>query len=437
MRLLKKPMRKNNHFILNEHKCLFVTKDGKFTKQRDGNIGVPKKVFEEVETYVLKSEDDGIFALVPGYKNSLGKVLQAQQFVGIIETKSGIVIEILPKITEIHSRADTIKNREVFLKMLRTLRSSPFKHLNTAHLNTQKFHLLEIFIAMFLEELTALVKRGVRQNYTQYTGNMSFLKGKLKLKEQMKKNSIHKDRFFVEYDEFSADIPENRLIKKTLKYLYAKSGNSKNQQRIREFLFVFDEVPTSQNIEKDFSQVFITRQMAHYEIILQWCRVFLNKESFTAFKGDSVAVAILFDMNRIFEDYVYSCLRKTKNQKVLGQVATQYLVQEPKRFRLKPDLLIDDNIVGDTKWKIIKKERDVSQADMYQMYAYSQKYERKEVWLIYPKNNDFSCSWKTEYFFDEGHSLKIKCFDQYCPTKFQAGGVRTGKPDSAILLQKP
>lgn len=408
-------MKQLKHLVLNEYKCLFVTPDGQYSiRGNNGHIGVPKRIYDEVETFVLQSKNDECYALQPCYKPRLGKVLQAQQFVGIIETKSGTTIEILPKITEVHNENDRKRTREVFLKMLATLKDSPFLKLDTAHLNIQKFHLLEIFITLFLQELTALLKQGIRQNYSPVVENSPFLKGKLKLKAHLKHNFVHKERFYVEYDQFSADIPENRLIKKTLEYLYCLSRSWANQQRIREFLFVFDEVPVSQNITKDFAKVHLSRQMQHYQLVLQWCRIFLKQQSFTTFKGDSVAFAILFDMNRVFEDYVYSCLKRNPEyQDVQAQVETKHLVAVPKRYYLRPDLLIGKNIIADTKWKLIEDEKSISQADMYQMYAYSQKYDREEVWLLYPKSEKFCKSWETQYYFDveKTKSLRVLCFD--------------------------
>ena len=44
----------------------------------------------------------------------------------------------------------------------------------------------------------------------------------------------------------------------------------------------------------------------------------------------------------------------------------------------------------DTKWKIIKDEKDISQTDMYQLYAYGTKYQNcSKVYLIYPHNDNY------------------------------------------------
>lgn len=404
-------MKKHEHLVLNEFRCLFVDKQGKYSRTgNDGDIGVPKQVFEEIETFVLQSEKNDCFALKPGYKRKYGTILQAQQFVGVIETHNGTVIEILPKINENGSEDAT---RKTFLKMLASLRDSPFVELNSADLKTDRFHLLEVFITLFVRQLDTLIKKGIRQNYSPVRENSPFLKGKLQLKEHLQYNSVHRERFFVEYDQFCSDIPENRIIKETLQYLYKRSRSWSNQQRLREFMFVFDEVPTSKNVQQDCKKIQINRQMHHYQTVIEWCKIFLKQKSFTTFSGNAVAFAILFDMNRIFEDFVAAQLKKQLDESVRAQVASKYLVERPKKFRLRPDILIGDDIVADTKWKLISGIQDISQADMYQMYAYAKKYERDEVWLIYPKSQGFQASWQTGYhFYEQGDQrVCVLCFD--------------------------
>jgi len=296
--------------------------------------------------------------------------------------------------------------------MLKTLKDSPFKTFNTANLNLAKLPLLEVFISMFLDEVDKLVKQGIKKDYITKEENLKFLKGKLKLNTQIKKNFIHKERFFVEYDEFLSDRVENRIIKTNLKYLYKLSKSNKNQQRIREFLFVFDEVKDSFNIKVDFQKVKINRLLKHYEQVLLWSKVFLLNKSFTPYKGDSVAFALLFDMNKLFESYVGSFIKK-RCKNVILQDKGKYLVKEPKKFALKPDIVINDGeIIMDTKWKILSEEKQndgINQADMYQLYAYGTKYKNcKKLYLIYPKDENV----KSQTFkFNDDLILHIEFFD--------------------------
>jgi len=295
--------------------------------------------------------------------------------------------------------------------MLKTLRKSPFKNFNMAHLKSSKMPLLEIFISMFLEELAKLVQKGIKSDYIAKEENIKFLKGKLLMGGQIKHNTIHKERFFVQYEEFSADRVENRLIKTTLAYLYEKSKSNKNQQRIREFLFVFDEIEISHTIKTDFSKVKLNRQMKDYEQLLLWCKTFLLENSFSPYRGHDVAFALLFDMNLLFESYVGHYLRK-KGFDVSVQDRGKYLVESHNKFALRPDIVIRGNdkiIIADTKWKIIKDEKDISQADMYQLFAYGKKYANQKLYLIYPKSTDKQP--KLSYRYENGLDLKVYYFD--------------------------
>jgi len=371
---------------------------------------IEKSTFEELEKFVLENE---LSYLKLTIKKGYGKVLQAQNYVGVIQTKNGTTIEILPKIQ--NKNEEELK--KLFLKMLKTLRNSPFKNFNKAHLKTDKMPLFEIFISMFLDELDKLIKKGIKKDYISKEDNLNFLKGKLKIKEQIRKNFIHKEKFFCEYDEYLSDRVENRIIKTALKFLYKKSKLNKNQKRIREFLFIFDDVSISKNIKADFENINLNRLMKDYNNVLLWAKIFLLNESFSNYRGKHIAFALLFDMNKLFESYVYYVLRK-QYKNIRFQDKKHYLIyneQKKGQYKLVPDIVINiDNgtIIMDTKWKILNQEKDINQSDLYQMYAYATKYKNcKKIYLVYPKDEFIELK---KYFFNkekERPSLEIIFFD--------------------------
>lgn len=355
--------------------------------ERIYQYSIGKKDFFDIENFILKNSDENAPFLSIG-SGSGGKFIQARNYVGVLQTKSGLTIEILPKIAE---KNNTERSKAVLIKMLKTLKNFPFKSSNLASLKTQNLPLLEIFISMFLCELETLVKKGIKSDYVMLEDNLKFLRGKLNINEQIKRNSIHKERFYVEYSEFLNDIKINQIIKTTLKFLYKKSNSSKNQQKIRELLFIFDEVSTCEDYKNFFTNYTINRQVKHYEQTLLWCKIFLLGNSFTPHKGDDLAFALLFDMNTLFESYVGNFIKK-KRADVSLQHSEKHLIENPKSFRLRPDIFLKDKFIADTKWKIIRqdineseKKYKISQADLYQLYAYGKKYECGELYLIYPK----------------------------------------------------
>ena len=364
-----------------------------------------KKDFGDIENFILKNSDENapFLRIASGVG---GKFIQARNYVGVLQTKSGLTIEILPKIAD---KNDAERSKTVFIKMLRTLKNFPFKSSNLASLKTQNLPLLEIFISMFLCELEALVKKGIKSDYVALEENLNFLKGKLNINEQIKRNSIHKERFYVGYSEFLSDIKINRIIKTTLKFLYKKSNSSINQQKIRELLFIFDEVLECEDYKNFFAKLVMNRQVKHYEQTLLWCKIFLLGNSFTPHKGDDLALALLFDMNALFENYVGNFIKKSFPSTIL-QHSGKHLVEEPKSFKLRPDIFLKGKFIADTKWKIVSSRDDISQADLYQLYAYGKKHECDKLHLIYPKIDDIRQ--KTMKFrYDDEMLLEILYFD--------------------------
>ncbi|MGJ0301568.1 McrC family protein [Aliarcobacter cryaerophilus] len=395
----------------------FILKEFEYLQYKDNTKDnfIKKETFVSLEKFVLENEETAQYLKITT-KKGFGKVLQAQNYVGVIQTKDGTTIEILPKI----KNATIEKSKEILIKMLKTLKNSPFKNSSVANLKSSKIPLFEIFISMFLEELAKLVQKGIKSDYIKKEENLKFLKGKLKISEQIKYNTIHKERFFVAYEEFLSDRVENRLIKTTLQFLYNKSKLNKNQQRIREFLFVFDEIEISHNIKTDFSKIKLNRQMKDYEQVLLWCKTFLFENSFSPYKGNDIAFALLFDMNLLFESFVYSYLKKSSNfQDIKSQDRTHYLAYENGigRFRLKPDIVINGGkIIADTKWKILSEDKaynGVLQDDMYQLYAYGTKYANCEkIYLIYPFD-ELIIKNSYNYFKNKELKLDILFFDVY------------------------
>lgn len=386
--------------------------------ERFGPDRVGAKAFDELKRFASYEDNSRILTLDGG-----GQALKARNYVGVIETKSGFVLEILPKIA---NEGDSYPwTKKMLFEMLRPLKDSPFVKSEMASLKTQKFTLLEVFIGMFAAEVNHLVRRGIKSDYIATEENQPFLKGKLLLGEQIRHNLVHQERFFVRYDRYSPDRPENRLIRSTIDLLLKKSRSNRNQQLLRELRFVFDEVEPSSHIASDLGRCKNDRTLAHYTQTMAWCRLFLAGESFTTYRGKELAFALLFPMERIFESFVAHCLKRHSTLNIKTQHSKHWLVENHEdrgMFRLRPDLVAfnDDEVafVADTKWKQIDS-RDrankygISQADMYQLFAYGKKYNASRLYLVYPATENFLPDLDIAPFCYEkdGIALCVKAFD--------------------------
>jgi len=333
-----------------------------------------------------------------GYKRNVGDTITIKNYVGLIQMKNGFQIQILPKIAFADGDVkEHTKTKKVFLHMLRSMRDFPSKVFTTASLQVDKMNLYELFINMYLQEVRTLVKRGLQSTYVNTEDNLNFFKGKLQIPQHIRYNSAHKERFYVAYDVYSQNRAENRLIKATLLKLQKLSGSAENTKLIRQLLTAFEPVDASVNYEKDFAKVIIDRSTKAYETIMQWSKVFLLNKSFTTFSGSTTSRALLFPMESVYESYVAQQIKKVMipNGWEVSTQDKQYSLftthDEKKLFALRPDIVMSKDgktIVLDTKWKQLSdNERinyGISQADMYQMYAYSKKYNAKDVYLLYP-----------------------------------------------------
>lgn len=322
--------------------------------------------------------------------------IQVKNYVGIIQLGSGYQIEILPKIDfSDDGDKNNKKTKEVFLKMLECLDDYQ-KVFSASDLDIEDMSIFEIFIKLFIDEVKNLVKQGLKSTYITKEDNIKFFKGKFLINEQIKHNLCHKERFYMAFDEFDLNRPENKLIKATLEKLRRLTTNWDNSKEIKLLLNDFETIEASQNYEKDLAKVIIDRNSIVYEKIMQWVKVFLFNKTFTSFHGENNSKALLFNMNKLFEDYVAHKIDEVfspKGWKVSAQDKGYYLFNSPKMFQLKPDIVIkkgETTVILDTKWKKLTNDRSknygISQNDMYQMYAYSKKYNTPDVWLLYPMN---------------------------------------------------
>jgi 5-methylcytosine-specific restriction enzyme subunit McrC len=311
----------------------------------------------------------------------------------------------LPKIAK--GAASVEDCRKSLIKMLVCLKDSPFKQGGAASLRSHQMSVFEIIMKYFLDEVVHIVKKGVVRNYISEQGNLKFLRGKLLLNENTKKNVANRANFYCMYDEFATDIPINRLIKSALSVVSKISSNPQNIQSARELASVFKDVGLVRDSETEYSNIVFDRTVQHYLPAMPSCMLILRGENVLTQVGDSKVFSLLFPMQRVFEDYVTVQLSKQfPRAKIKSQIRSKFLIEAVgeharKMFNLRPDIQIDFDefrVIADTKWKLVNSLRSqskfgIKEADMYQLFAYGKKYLDEHsgaLVLVYPKTINFS-----------------------------------------------
>ena len=358
--------------------------------------------------------------------------LKARNYVGIIQTRKGTVVEILPKIDFVEDDENHEKTKDIFLKMLRTYRGFNANINESGIRAIRHFNMLEVFVRLFLDNLVLLTKKGLARQYQAKEDNISCLRGRILFPQHLRHNLFDRTRFYVSYDELTTDRPANRLIKSTIKKLKGIVRQPQNKQLLHQLDLCFADVPESTNHESDLRKYRLDRSMQHYEAVMQWVGVFLLGHGLATFAGKHVNQTLLFPMEKVFEGFVAHHLRRHQQR---WQVQTQKpqkalaKIKGKPEFRMIPDISLmtpngrgveDVEFILDTKWKRIdetadgsKSKHPISQADVYQLYSYGKRYGCGTVALIYPKTQKFPYPLEYQFLKNEGEqddSLNLLCF---------------------------
>lgn len=348
--------------------------------------------------------------------------LKLDNFVGVIQTPCGTVLEIVPKH---HADGGSLAEARTLLrKLLLALLDLPTRDVGVATLQLFDAPLSEWVMGRFLQELDTLVSRGLRFEYQRVDENLPFLRGQLNLNQQLRQPPGREHRFHVRHEVYLPERPENRLLKLALDWVRQSTQDANHWRLAQELTFRLAEIPSSRQVEQDFRAWGQDRLLTHYRPIKSWCELILNQQMPLAVAGEYLGISLLFPMEKLFERFVAGRLRASLaagvDMRTPARSQSLCVHQLKPIFQLEPDILIADDSqrwILDTKWKLLDTTKradkyDLSQSDFYQLFAYGQKYlgGTGRMALIYPRTETFQ-SPLDPFDFGGGLSLEVLPFD--------------------------
>ena len=337
--------------------------------------------------------------------------MAASSHVGMVTTRGGSVLEILPKIDLDDPDDNSLeRTRHVFLQMLRSWRRLPAQVSHSDIRSMSRFLMLEVFVRQFLHMLARLARNGLARRYVSVEDNLRHLKGRIVFGPHLRENMSNRTRFYTSHYELSVNRPANRLIRTALSRLGPRISNHANRQLLREALVAFDDVPLSVNPETDWRAHRIDRSMSHYRPVMQWVGLFLFNRGLATFSGMNRNVSLLFPMEQVFEDFIAGSFRRYQQRYAVvsqGPRRAMTSIGGESAFSTMPDIVLrTENVVRlilDAKWKRVDATSDdpkhgIRQADVYQLYAYAKRYRCDAVALVYPRTEAFRCPLRYRFF---------------------------------------
>jgi 5-methylcytosine-specific restriction enzyme subunit McrC len=309
--------------------------------------------------------------------------IQFCEYVGVIKI-GNFTIEILPKADKNLSPDDS-KWQKVLIQMLYKTGSFPISAPSNAKLSFKKSYILELYLKLFLDALEELIHVGLIKKYQMDSGNVKTLKGKLIFRKQIQLNLIHMERFYTKYTIYNFDHTLNQIIAEALSLIPSIASLSLGL-RAKQIEAYFPEVNFLAVTPQVFEKLKWDRKNKPYQKVIQIAKMLLLNFHPDLNNGKNHVLALLFDMNSLWEKYVLQCLKraalKTDKVKVGGQEKALFWNNR----KIIPDMVIRNKekvIVIDTKWKALMKHKP-SIEDVRQMYAYNHHFKSNRSILLYP-----------------------------------------------------
>ena len=356
------------------------------------------------------------------------RAIKLGSYCGVLPVGSD-TLEILPKIYR--SQTQIPENRALLLHMLSVCRTLPLAESGPALLALQQHRLLEIFIDQFCTAAFRQVHQGLLRIYVEQHSNLQVLRGRIHWPRQLRDNLVHQERLYCQYDELIEDNPYNQAIKATLQVVQLLCrANFTLQRKLRELAFIFADISHIPMTAGDVAKLPRNRLIRRYESVLQWCEWFLGMQSPDLQGGAHQATGLLFDMNQLFQDYVFQLLQRTirrqpqfSDLRVTAERPARYLLRTADiesaaagYFQMRPDICVFRRghptpiAIIDTKWKLLNRYEagnkwGIKQSDVYQMFAYAKGYDCPQILLLYPAHTGILEEKLPQFRFNEGSAV--------------------------------
>ncbi|MFF3005974.1 McrC family protein [Kitasatospora sp. NPDC057940] len=238
-------------------------------------------------------------------------------------------------------------------------------------------------------QIDAALLQGVVQGYRRTEESALVVRGRIREAEQIRRHFGRTPPVEITYDEYTADIPENRILRaaaETLLRLPGVPGPVRRRlahQRVR----LVDAEPLVRG--RTLPDWTASRLNARYQPALRLAEALLAGTTPEHRPGELRLNGFLFDMNSLFEDFVTGALREAVREHGLSaRLQDRHHLDTARLVRLRPDLVVyaadgrTPVAVVDAKYKTEENGAHPNE-DLYQMLAYCTALSLNEGHLVY------------------------------------------------------
>lgn len=331
--------------------------------------------------------------------------IETTSWVGVIKYKN-THFQILPKLiytkeynedydekTKEETKSNILKN---LIFMLSYTKKLDIKTSNDAKLLTSKNPFIEILIREYTKSLFECLKRLTPKKYVREEDNLNYLKGKIKFTENIRYNSSNQAKFYCEYDEFSENNILNQLFLFVSTCLYNISNDSYNKKTLKFIMNYYSDIKLIRFNRFKAEKIRLSRNQELFEKPFKLAKMFVEKTSVDLSKNKFENITLIWDMNKLFEEFVFEIMKKFEGElecKLVAQKGRRLLKNDTSKKRNTfVDIMVEkgdgdelERIVLDTKYKKFVSSDDFSNTDVFQVSTYCLLHNAYHAILLYPK----------------------------------------------------
>ena len=328
--------------------------------------------------------------------NSVLKVtrhgIETTSWVGVIKYKKH-QFQILPKLICDNGNTENILKNLIF--MLSYTKKLDIRTSDTAKLSNSKNPFIEILIREYAKSLFECLKRITPKKYVREEDNLNYLKGKIKFTENIRYNCVNQSKFYCEYDEFSENNILNQLFLFVSTCLYNISNDSYNKKTLKFIINYYSDIKLVRFDRFKAEKIKLSRNQELFKKPFNLAKMFIEKTSVNLSKNKFENITLIWDMNKLFEEFVFEIMKKNESElgwKFTAQKCKKLLIgDENKKRNTYVDIFAEkdnDKIIIDTKYKIFKGIDDFSNADVFQVSTYCLLHNTNNAILLYPRYDE-------------------------------------------------
>ena len=359
-----------------------------------------------------------------------------------IRTKNDVgVIEFENFILRVHAKFVEFKNFGKLIDFTNNLKDQQFD--DDIKFEGDYNEPMEIIIKNFLETTQKLIHHGLYRSYVEHQEDVSFLRGKLIMKQQILNDLKFNMKFNCEFDEFTSNNLENQIILSTLKLCKSLTKLPHKKKLIQKLIHQIDsQIDDKQITIQDFRKISYTRLNIRYEKPHNLAKIIIKNIGMQNLNYQKTKFIIpffakMYDVWELFLENLFEHYYDNDNKlKIKSQGQHEAWFKDGKKnASIQPDIIIknkDNEILSIIDAKYMHEIKD---GERYQIAFYLNHLKCSTGYAILPKERNEDCEFSIP---KQNISIKVRHvpIDEYLNILYSKKPFKEIKKDISLKLKE-